>query len=201
MTRRSRRVAAAAAIAFALTVTYPGHAQQGVLDAATDGHVSPEVHPLEPVPELLIEPPPLSETLRLVEEASRTVSFCRALDMQDELAEPAPDDYGELTEFASRFHAITRLVDRKSRVADPLAAGKTFIDVPEDVLAAVEVQRRATFAFSARLQWAKAGFDAQRYGEREFRRRLLHAIAKLATSEFDQATLQLSSTRPQYCGT
>lgn len=190
---------AVASVVVALgTLTASGHAAGGLAAPARQS----SAHPLEPPPESLVEPPPATETLRLVEEASRTIDFCRALAMHDALAEPDPRDLAALSEFAVRLHSVVKLVDRKSRVTDPLASGTSrTIELPESEVSALEAQRRGIFAYTARLQWAKAGFDAGMFDRDELDRRLDYAFAKLVTSEFDAATLHLAATRPQYCGT
>jgi hypothetical protein len=155
---------------------------------------------LDLLPELLIEPPAPNETQRLLAESRRTTSYCALLVTLDGMEPPNPEEIDELVVFAQAYHQHTTFLDRRSKVQDPTSAEGSKVALPDEAEQGIEIERRAMYAFFARMLAARTLHRAGTIDDEELERRVRYGFVKLMSSGFAEADRGLQKSRTGYCG-
>lgn len=181
----------------ALAITAGSGAGQADDDEAADRRA---VLWARPLPEHLVEPPPLNEAARLLLLTRRSVKFCDAMVSVAGLEEPAPADFDALYTYASSYYGIMAGVDFEEKVEESASSDEERrVALPTPIVEAVLAQQVQMYGYMLRVSIAR-NLDLDQGDRLRVQREVADlAFLQLVNSSFIEAETLLVEARSRFC--
>lgn len=158
-----------------------------ILMATTGGVQGVEALADDIPPEALRIPEPKGNNA-LIQRLGQTHDFCTGFARIAPLEEPRDRDFGELTQYADLYFNLLGTIDLERDIPDRKATKRgARMDVPDDIVAAIGVERQEMFSFSQRVRYGEELRRRNEITDEDFRRRVDVAFVKLATGPYAAA--------------